>query len=743
MPGLFEPRLDLDATLACLYLHQACVDARSPTALVSQLFETSTSLPGVILLETNQCAGMISRKHFFEQISRPYIPELFLKKPLHLFYKTTEAKPLILPGDTPILAAVQRALERPRHQLYEPIVVQLPDEYALLDIPHLLLAQLRIHELVQSSLKQSQQALAQEKELAQITLHSIEDAVITTNKVGDVRSLNPKAESLTGWTCETAQGMALSKVFNILHQETRKPVSNPLKTVLRKGNTVELNHHALLLEKNGREFAIDLSASPIRAKEGQIIGAVLVFRDVTQARSLARQLCWQARHDMLTTLVNRREFDRCLDQACHTAQIGQTHVLCCMDLDRFKIINDTCGHLAGDELLRQVSDLLKSWVRKSDLLARLGGDEFGLLLHQCSLAEGREVAQEIHQKIQNFRFVWQGKTFAIGVSIGLTLMDANVSAIDSFNQADAACYRAKKQGRNRIEIYQPESSHLIRVSGSPLITQIAKALEEDRFRLYYQPILPLAPDRQSSEHYEVLIRMLDETNTLLLPAAFLSTAERYHLMPAIDRWVIRTLFATQGEYYRYLWRYAQEQNLECDCLFAINLSGESINEESLVTFIQEQLTLHQIPPQLICFEITETIAISNLGKAAQVIRDLKQLGCRFALDDFGSGMSSFGYLKNLPVDYLKIDGSFVKEIAHDFVASAMVEAINHIGHVMQLKTIAECEDDETLAKVKAIGFDYAQGYKIAKPCAFTVETLAATYSARPKFSAKPGLTSVR
>lgn len=719
MPELTQLLLRLESTLQELKLHKASVDSKSLTIGASRLFKQNPLLPGIILLEANRFAGMISRKRFFEQLSRPYGLELFSKKPIRLFYQFVQTDILVLPGDTSILVAAQKSLQRRPELLYEPIVVQTQiHEYRLLDVHQLLLTHLQIHKLALSTLRHSQQALEEEKELAQITLHSIGDAVITTDETGLVRSLNPVAEKLTGWQATEAKGVPLSQVFQIVDDSTGQPVPNPVELVLQGRNTSRIAKQARLVSRTGIQFAIDNSASPILARDGEIIGAVLVFRDVTQERDLARQLSWQASHDALTGLMNRREFEQHLEQACSSTKTSeQTHVLCCMDLDRFKIVNDTCGHLAGDELLRQISTLLQNWVRKTDVLARTGGDEFRLLLRNCSLEQGLLVAQEIRQSIQDFRLVWQDKTFAIGVSIGLSLIDEETSGSTSaLSEADAACYRAKKQGRNRVEVYERNHDWVTLSSRGSWLTQITRALEEDRFRLYRQPIAPVVSSSKRVEHYEVLLRMLDETDTLVSPDAFISTAERYNLMPAIDRWVIRTLFASQSGHYRNVWDHYQQASLPSDYLYAINLSGASINEGSLIDFIREQLTLHQIPPQLVCFEITETVAIANLNKAAQVIRELKQLGCHFALDDFGSGMSSFGYLKNLPVDYLKIDGSFVKEIANDVVASAMVEAINHIGRVMKLKTIAECvEDEATLAKVRAIGLDYAQGYGIARP----------------------------
>ncbi|MCV3214228.1 EAL domain-containing protein [Plectonema radiosum NIES-515] len=563
--------------------------------------------------------------------------------------------------------------------------------------------------------------LFEEKELAQVTLQSIGDAVITTDAESKIRFLNPIAEQLTGWSQQSAQGKPLTEVFQILNEITREPVENPVQQALREGNIVSLAKDTVLISRNGNEFAIEDSAAPIRTLDGEIIGAVMVFHDVTTARALARQLSWQASHDALTGLVNRREFESCVTQSLIYAKTqNQQHALCYLDLDQFKIVNDTCGHIVGDELLRQVTALFQAQIRSTDILARLGGDEFGILLNHCSLESALPIAKMLRESIETFRFVWQNKTFKLGVSIGLVEINEKSETVTTvLSAADAACYAAKNNGRNRVHIYQPDDTQLTQQQGEvQWVARINQALEENRFCLYYQTIVPIKQCK-NGEHYEVLLRLVDEVGNLVLPTAFIRSAERYNLMQTLDRWVIRTLFATQGQHYRETWKSSQSQKVGCGCLYAINLSGASINDEQFIEFLHEQFALYQIPPALICFEITETVAIANLIKAAQFIRSLREIGCHFALDDFGSGMSSFAYLKNLPVDYLKIDGSFIKNIVDDPIDLAMVEAINQIGHVMGIKTIAEfVENQEILAKITALGVDYAQGYAIAKPRPF-------------------------
>lgn len=566
-----------------------------------------------------------------------------------------------------------------------------------------------------------EQELFAEKELAQVTLKSIGDAVITTDASGQIKYLNPVAEKLTGWKLQDVRRQHISQIIKIVNEVTHEALENPVESALRCGCTINAvkAKDCVLITRDGNKLPIYDSAAPIRDKSGKIVGAVMVFQDVSQQRNMARQLSWQATHDALSGLFNRREFERRLQSVLNDALSGnQQHALCYLDLDRFKIVNDTCGHLAGDELLRQVTALFQSMVRFSDTLARLGGDEFGILLCNCLFEPALAIAKTIVQKIREFRFVWQGKTFTIGVSIGLVMINADSHSINTvLSAADAACYAAKNKGRDRVHVYQADDSEMVKVRGQmQWIAIITQALENNSFCLYYQPIVPIIPDKLHGEHYEVLLRLIDTAGNIVSPMAFIPAAERYNLMQAIDRWVIRTLFVGLEKKDNKTWNRCSSKDSNCGCMYAINLSGASINDDLFIEFLREQFALYQIPPQAICFEITETVAITNLVKAANFIDSLKELGCRFALDDFGSGMSSFGYLKNLSVDYLKIDGNFVKRILEEPVDLAIIESINHIGHLMGIQTIAEfVETQEILDKISAIGIDFAQGYGIAKP----------------------------
>ena len=715
--------LNQDFAVILLDVQMPGMDGFETATLIRQR-ERSQHTPIIFITALNRDDTHVFRGYSLgavDYLLKPFAPEILKSKVtvfVDLFKKTQllkqqasllEATNKKLEGEITQRTMAEEALRR----AHDSLEIKVQERTAQLA---------QVNESLQAEITQrkiAESALFREKERAEVTLQSIGDAVITTNRLGLLEYLNPVASALTGWSQQDAPGKPLCEIVRIVNETTRELVESPVETAVREGQLVCLSKPTLLITHDGRELAVDNCAAPLRATDGQIIGAVIVLRDVTVARCLERQLSWQASHDALTGLVNRREFEKCLEQVVISSKTSdQQHALCYLDLDQFKLVNDTCGHIAGDELLRQVTTLFQSQVRASDTLARLGGDEFGLLLNHCSLDSAVRVANKLLEQLQKFRYVWQDKTFNIGVSIGVVAIEANTQSVTSLlSAADAACYAAKNKGRNRVHVYQADDRDLAIQQGEmQWVARLAQALEDNRFRLYYQPIVQCNQTSSEGVHYEILLRLEDEMGNLVLPMAFIPAAERYNLMHTIDRWVIRTLFASLGEYYRENRNPCQLLGDGCDCWYAINLSGASINDEQFIDFVREQLALHQIPPQVICFEITETVAITNLRQAAQFMRSLKQVGCRFALDDFGSGMSSFAYLKNLPVDYLKIDGGFVKHIVDEPTDLAMVEAINHIGHVMGLQTIAEfVENDAILEKITAIRVDYAQGYGISKP----------------------------
>lgn len=556
--------------------------------------------------------------------------------------------------------------------------------------------------------KHAERLLQEEKERVVVTLHSIGDAVIATDADGRVEYLNPVAERLTGYGLDEARGQPLQQVFRIINEETREDAEDPVARCLREGDIVGLANHTVLVSKSGEEYAIQDSAAPIRDPSGSVLGVVLVFSDVTEARRLSRQISYEASHDGLTSLPNRKEFERRLERVVTTAHTESTeNALCYLDLDQFKLINDTCGHIAGDEVLRQVGKVLQANVRHRDTIARLGGDEFGMLMEHCSLDEAQRIARKLVDAVAGHEFLWEDKHFRIGVSIGLVAV--NECSGDSHNllsAADAACLMAKELGRSRVHVYQEDDEELARRHGEmQWAVRIPRALEEDSFRLYVQPIAPLSRGRKEGAHYEVLIRLEEET--VVDPATFFPAADRYQLSSRLDRWVIERTFR---------WILDHPEHLQDLFLCSINLSGHSLSEEAFLDFVIDRLREVPIPPQKICFEITETVAVANFSRANEFMNALKAQGCQFSLDDFGSGLSSFAYLKNLPVDYLKIDGLFVQDILDDSLDLALVRSINDIGQVLGMKTIAECvESESVLERLREIGVDYAQGFQIGRP----------------------------
>ena len=583
--------------------------------------------------------------------------------------------------------------------LVSSVVLTLDGEGYLLSIAHDITERKRMQDL-----------LFAEKERAVVTLASIGDGVITTSPEGVVQFLNPVAERLTGWPLAEAQGRPLAEVFQICDELSREPIVDIVSRCLNAERPFALSANTLLLSRDKTEIAVEDSAAPIRDANGQVLGVVLVFHDVSDARKMALQLSWQASHDALTGLINRREFETRLREVIRRACDGREHhVLLYMDLDQFKLVNDTCGHVAGDELLKQLSVVIQAHMRESDTFARLGGDEFGILLAYCPQAQAQRIADEVRETVKKFRFVWQEHSFDIGVSIGLVNIDRMTPDLQTvLSQADVACYAAKDAGRNRVHIYKAGDAALAQRQGEmEWVGRITRAFEDKRFVLYRQAIVPVTA-RATQIHYEILVRMRDEkTGGLILPGAFLPAAERYGIMPSFDRWVVRNLFRATA--------HAGPQRLQTD-LYSINLSGATLSDELFLEFVHDRLHEFSIAPHTVCFEITETAAIANLPRAMHFIREMKQIGCRFSLDDFGSGVSSFAYLKNLPVDFLKIDGSFVRELADDAVSFAMVEAIHHIGHVMGIQTIAEwVESEAILARLREVGVDYAQGFHLDRP----------------------------
>ncbi len=554
-----------------------------------------------------------------------------------------------------------------------------------------------------------EEALFREKESAQITLQSIGDGVITTDSSCRIEYLNPIAEQLTGWRLEHAQGRAIDEIFRSFHEETCEPLENPLAVAIRRTCAIKSVRPTLLIRRDGNELYIESCATPIRDGAGNVSGGVLVFHDVSESRELNRKLSYHASHDILTGLVNRREFESRLERALKSARAREaSYALCHIDLDQFKIINDNCGHSAGDALLGQVGALLKSKIRWRDTLARLGGDEFGVLLESCSLDEAVRNAEALREAIRNYKFVWEDRTFRLGASIGVVpISPENEDVAALISAADSACAAAKEGGRNRIYSFQENDIDLMRRRREmQWAARINNALEDNRFEIYRQVIQPLQ-QQHAGLHYELLLRMRDETGKIVTPDQFITAAERYGLTPNIDRWMVEHALR---------WLVSEADEREKLEMCSINLSGQSLGDDKFLPFVIEHFHRSGIDASKICFEITETAAIASFSQANRFIHALKELGCRFALDDFGTGLSSFGYLKHFPVDFLKIDGSFVKEILHDPIDREMVRSINEIGHLTGKQTIAEfAENDAIIDMLRSLGVDYAQGYGVHMP----------------------------
>lgn len=565
-------------------------------------------------------------------------------------------------------------------------------------------------------------ALQAEKDRAQVTLASIGDGVIATDVDGSIVYMNPAAEQLTHWNAAQANGLPLAALFNLLDENAEKDAHTLIERILG-GELNGGSEHAKMIQRlDGSTVSVTLVGAPIRT-EGRIGGTVLVLHDMTQERQYIANLSWQATHDALTGLANRREFEFRLEQALNgLSRQSSRHSLMFLDLDQFKLVNDTCGHAAGDELLRHICALLQSGLREGDTLARLGGDEFGILLENCPPDVAEKIAENLRETVQNLHFVWKTRPFMTSVSIGLVHISQLPTSLEgSLRAADMACYMAKEKGRNRVQVYHADDTELsVRFGEMAWVQRLHMALEENRFCLYSQEIAGLAPTAARGAHIEVLLRLQDEAGRIILPDSFIPAAERYGLMTTLDRWVVQNVFKVIAQCVAES-PPGEEVPL---ALCAINLSGSSIGDDEFLEFLQEQFRRFGIAPSLICFEITETSAIANLGSAIRFINELKALGCRFSLDDFCAGMSSFAYLKHLPVDFLKIDGSFVKDMLDDPINRAMVEVINHIGHVMGKQTIAEFVETPLIEQaLMEIGVDFAQGYLIERPQPFTCDSL--------------------
>jgi diguanylate cyclase (GGDEF)-like protein/PAS domain S-box-containing protein len=541
-------------------------------------------------------------------------------------------------------------------------------------------------------------------------LDSLAEGVLTTDLDGRIVYVNQTAEHLLGKPISEAMGRTLPEVIQLVDEADRKALADPVRQTLQTGARVNLGRRGMLVSNNGNgERSIELNIAPIRNASAEVTGAVIALRDVSDLRGLTRQMSYQASHDALTGLVNRREFERRLQDSLEAARAGGLrHVLCYLDLDRFKAINDECGHVAGDGMLREVAALIKDAVRDSDTVGRLGGDEFGILLIGCPLEKARQIADDVVRAVADYRFVWKDKIFNIGVSIGLVEVSRESGSLeDLIGAADSACYVAKSQGTH-VQVYSAKDEAAARQRGEiHWLQRLQIALKEDRFELYAQPIHPVGPPVTEGPGLEVLLRLRDEAGNTIEPAEFMQAAERYRLMPHVDRWVVQTALTALG---RGGVRLAPGRSL------CINLSGQTLGDASFLEFVVDCLDRTGVSPERVCFEVTENSVITNIEHAKRFIGVLHGMGCHFALDDFGRGLSSFGNLKSLALDYLKIDGSFIRNLASDNVNQAMVTAMIKMARSLKFQVVAEqVEDMSALESVKRIGVDFVQGYQIARP----------------------------
>ena len=543
------------------------------------------------------------------------------------------------------------------------------------------------------------------------TLDSMGEAIVTTDGSERIDFVNHAAEQLLGVKSVDAVGRSLPDLVSLVDENDRRPLGDPVRQCLTTRSRVSVGRRGLMIVAEGaNERSVEMTASPLKNSRGELSGAVVVIRDVSEARGLSRQMSYQATHDALTGLVNRQEFERRTEESLASAH-GNTghHVLCFLDLDRFKAVNDTSGHIAGDNMLREVAALLKDAVRDSDIVARLGGDEFGLLLAGCPLEKSRQIADDVVRAISDYRFVWKDKIFSIGVSVGLVEISRESGSLEELlNAADSACYVAKKQG-NHVHVYSARDEAVARHRGEiHWLQRLQNAIKENRFELMAQPIVSCNQADSDGPALEVLLRLQDDNvQGGIGPTEFLRAAERYRLMVDVDRWVVQTALTALG---RGGIRLPEGRSL------AINLSGQTLGDPSFLEFVVDALDRTGVMPQQVCFEVTESSVIANIEHARRFIGVLHGMGCRFALDDFGRGLSSFGNLKNLAIDYLKIDGSFIRNLASDSVNQAMVAAMVKLARTLNFKVIAEhVEDDAASEAARRMGVDFLQGFQLGRP----------------------------
>jgi diguanylate cyclase (GGDEF)-like protein/PAS domain S-box-containing protein len=547
---------------------------------------------------------------------------------------------------------------------------------------------------------------------AMVTLDAMGESVITVDAEGRIDYINHSAEALLGQSFDQVAGKFFSDVASLVDESDRRSLGDPVRKALTAGGRVTMGKRAVLVPADpALERSVELSVTPLKSDTKETLGLVLVLHDTSELRGLTRQMTYQASHDALTGLVNRREFERRLREAMDSAQTGDAaHALCYLDLDRFKVVNDTCGHTAGDNMLREIASIIKEAVRDSDTVGRIGGDEFALLLVGCPLEKARQIADDVVRAVNDYRFIWKDKIFNIGVSIGLVEIGRGGGSIeDIMNSADSACYVAKSQGGVHVHVYSAREEANARHSGEiQWLQKLQGALRDDNFELYYQPIVPTRGTSVRGPALEVFVRLgAEDDQPASPPAEFFRAAERYRLMPQVDRWVVQTVLSALGR---------GGMRLPPGRSVAINIAGQTLGDAEFLQFVADCFDHTGANPGDICFEITESAVVANLDHARRFIAVLHGMGCEFALDDFGRGLSSLSTLKTLPVDYLKIDGSFIRNLAADTVNQAMVTAMIDMSRSLNFRIVAEqVEDELSLDAVKRMGIDFVQGFIIGRP----------------------------
>ena len=554
------------------------------------------------------------------------------------------------------------------------------------------------------------EVVCHQKQQAEITLQSIGEGVISTDQFGRVVYMNPVAEIYTGWLADDIKGKHLSMVLNLVDESSHIKLSNPIEQCIESNTTVNSSDNSILIRRDGLEYAIEYSATPIKQENNTLTGSVMIFRDVTEKRSMEKNLNWQAKHDPLTGLINRREFDDRLNKIISSSnKSDREHVVCYIDLDRFKLVNDSCGHQAGDELLKKISDRLKKIARDTDTVARLGGDEFAVIMYSCNLDKAKLIAEIFREEVFNTKFDWHGKSISITASIGIVPLNVSTTSLTDLKRvADLICCRAKDSGGNRIEILESGKSNFKKHTGDlKILEELQKSLEKESFKIYTQKIKPL-DDLNDILFYEVLLRMKNTEGDILPASSFLHAAETYHMLSAIDDWVLKVVMEMIA-YGNPLFNKAH--------MISINLSQQSVLNENFIKYAVDTFNDYDIPAGNICFEINETQFYDNMERFKRFVTLMKRQGCKIALDNFNYNPVSINLVKQLNIDYIKVDARQFSNISveknHDY---KLLESINDINHLIGAQTIMKCIDSDNIIKPSfQIGADFIQGIFIDPP----------------------------